>query len=169
VSTTVKPSIPDGYSVITKGRVSKKDLIWDIEKKRWFHPRDSDLYFDGYDADYYFYVARKDGYNPRPHAENCFDAHCKGGCIKNQCTYHLGLIEEKNGEYLYNHHVLFVCEGKSNPSSILDKIAKTMYESTPEKNDRGYYFNFDVFVKPIRSERITEEMYKSLNKLRIRL
>ena len=50
---------PDGYAIIKKGTLTRKDLVWCTYKASWVNPNGADLATFGYDVTNYHAVARQ--------------------------------------------------------------------------------------------------------------
>ena len=50
---------PESFTIIKKGELTRKDLIWDRYTRTWVNPKTADLATFGYDISNYTAVARK--------------------------------------------------------------------------------------------------------------
>ena len=81
--------------------------------------------------------------------------------------YYFAKLQERNGEYLYTHPMLFRTD--SNPETYLTEIASRFYDNKGgEKKDDGYYFFAGgIFVKPDNCQEISEQFYRQCQELGI--
>ena len=80
--------------------------------------------------------------------------------------YYFGKLQERNGDYLYSHPVLFRTD--RDPDTYLTEIASCFYDDKGEKQGDGYYFYAgSIFVKPDNCQEISEQFYRQCQELGI--
>ena len=81
--------------------------------------------------------------------------------------YYFGKLQERNGDHLYSHPVLFRTD--SDPDAYLTEIASRFYDAKGgEKQNDGYYFHAgSIFVKPDIYQEISEQFYRQCKELTI--
>ena len=85
--------------------------------------------------------------------------------MKKKSNYLFFILEEKNGEYEYQHKIVEeLSDGrKTTAERTVNNYAKNFYGGIPEKEDDGYLFNYgETFVRVNSWQFINERQYDVL-------
>lgn len=82
--------------------------------------------------------------------------------------YYIGKLEERNGEYEYEHPILVQMDDDLDPMEWLENYAHEFYGDDTEPLDGGYYFfGGGIFVSAAGVQEMTEEEYAVMKKFGI--